>query len=96
MNKIDEIKKNLKELIIEVMEDESLSIDNIEDTTPFFGTDEAPGIIQDSLAILEIATRLGEEYDILPEDFDEEAFVDVNTLSALILEKISSQASSAS
>jgi len=84
MEKINEIKKNVKDLIIEVMEDEALTFDNIQDVTPFFGTDEEPGIIQDSLAILEIATRLGEEYDIMPEDFSDEVFVNVETLSSFI------------
>lgn len=84
MEKINEIKTNVKELILEVMEDEALTFETIQDDTPFFGTDEEPGIIQDSLAILEIATRLGEEYDIMPEDFNDEVFVNVETLSTFI------------
>lgn len=92
MKDVNQIKLFVKELIVEVMEYEDLSPDQIQDDSPFFGTEEEPGLIHDSLAILEIATRLGEEYDIMPEDFNEEAFTDVNSLSALIAEKINVQA----
>ena len=92
MKDVNQIKLFVKELIVEVMEYEDLSPDQIQDDSPFFGIEEEPGLIHDSLAILEIATRLGEEYDIMPEDFNEEAFTDVNSLSALIVEKINVQA----
>ncbi len=92
MKDLNEIKAFVKELIVDVMEYEDMSADQIKDDAPFFGTEDEPGLIHDSLAILEIATRLGEEYDIMPEDFTEDAFTDVNTLSVLIHEKINIQA----
>ncbi|MEZ4986052.1 MAG: hypothetical protein R2795_13620 [Saprospiraceae bacterium] len=91
MKEINEIKQFIKELVIEVLELEDLTPDQIVDDAPFFGTDEEPGIIHDSLAVLELATRIGEQYDIMPEEFNEAAFTNVNTLSQLIFEKINAE-----
>ena len=88
----NDIKVVVKNLIVEVMEYEDMSPSDIQDDAPFFGTDENPGLIHDSLAVLELATRLGEEYEIMPEDFSEEAFTNVNSLTALILEKTNVEA----
>lgn len=88
MKEIHEIKLFIKELVIEVLELAPLTPDQIADDAPFFGTDESPGIISDSLAVLELATRIGEMYDIMPEEFSESAFTCVDTLSQLIYDKL--------
>ena len=88
MKEINEIKLFIKELVIEVLELNHLTPDQIADDAPFFGTDDSPGIIHDSLAVLELATRIGEMYDIMPEEFNESAFTNVNTLSQLIYDKV--------
>lgn len=87
---MEHIKNRIKEIVIEVL---GLKIQpkEIQDQEPFFGTDDHPGLIQDSLAVLEIATRIGEEFDILPEEFNEDAFLDVETLAHLIQSKVDTQ-----
>ena len=86
--KIEEIQKKVKQCIIDVLELEDTETGDISNEEPFFGTEEEPGIIQDSLAILEISTRLGEEYEIDPTEFNEESFQNVNTLSEMILQNM--------
>jgi acyl carrier protein len=84
MKDLTQIQDTIKQTIIEVLELDDITPADIDNDAPFFGTEEEPGIIQDSLAILEISTVLGEEFDILPTEFNEESFQNVNTLSAMI------------
>jgi acyl carrier protein len=84
MKDLQQIQDTVKQTIIDVLEMEGVTPADIDNDAPFFGTEEEPGIIQDSLAILEISTVLGEEFDIIPTEFNEEAFQNVNTLSAMI------------
>ena len=86
--KIEEIQKKVKQCIIDVLELEGTETSDISNEEPFFGTEEESGIIQDSLAILEISTRLGEEYEIDFTEFNEESFQNVNTLSEMILRNV--------
>lgn len=79
-----EIKREIKEVIIEVLCLDILP-EEIKDDQSFFGTEDEPGIIEDSLVILEIATVLSEKYDIPPTEFSEDTFVNVNTLAELTL-----------
>lgn len=91
MQDIIAIQNKVKACIIEVLDLSDLTPDSIDNTTPFFGTDEEPGIIQDSLAILEISTVLGEEFGIMPTEFDEESFQNVETLSLMIQNSLASE-----
>lgn len=84
MQDLTAIQNKVKACIIEVLDLSDLTPDSIDNTTPFFGTEEEPGIIQDSLAILEISTVLGEEFGIMPTEFDEESFHNVEALSLMI------------
>ncbi len=84
MKDLKQIQDTVKQTIIDVLELEGLTPADIDNDAPFFGTEEEPGIIQDSLAILEISTVLGEEFDIIPTEFNEESFQNVNTLSEMI------------
>jgi acyl carrier protein len=79
---LDLIKKEIKEIIIEVLRLDCKPED-INDDANFFGTETEPGIIEDSLVILEIATLISEKYDIPPTEFNEDTFINVNSLAEL-------------
>jgi len=81
---LTQIQQTVKQTIIDVLELEDVTPEDITNDQPFFGTDEEPGLIQDSLAILEISTSLGEEFDIIPTEFNEDSFQNVVTLSEMI------------
>ncbi|MFC0186386.1 Acyl carrier protein [Pseudarcicella hirudinis] len=86
MAQLAEIKEKVSSII-----DNVLQLDGavtITDETSFFGNEESAGLIQDSLAILEIASRLAEEYGILPSDLDEASFQNLQTLSEMIYSKV--------
>ena len=91
MAELNEIKARVKEIILDILQAEGNEVE-ITDETPFFGTEEHPGVIQDSLAILEISSKLADEYCLFPSDFNEEAFQNVQTLSEVIVEKIKENA----
>ena len=78
------IQEKVKQCIIDVLELDNTTTEDIKNDAPFFGTDEERGIIQDYLAVLELSTRLGEEFGIIPTEFNEESFQNVETLSAMI------------
>ena len=84
--RVQEIKTEIKEVLIDVLRLD-MTPEDIKDDQSFFGTEEDPesGIIQDSLVILEIATILSEKYDIPPTDFNEETFINVNSLADLAI-----------
>jgi len=84
MQDIIAIQNKVKSCIIEVLDLTDLTPESIDNQTPFFGTDDQPGIIQDSLAILELSTVIGEEFGIMPTEFDEDSFQNVETLSQMI------------
>lgn len=88
MTELSIIKNKVSEIILDILQAEG-NVVELTDETPFFGTEEHPGIIQDSLAILEISSKLADEYGLFPSDFNEEAFLNVQTLSELILSKVS-------
>lgn len=83
-----EIANRIKEILIEVLQDDTLKADQIGDTAPFFGTEEEPGLIEDSLLILEIVSLIGDEFGIDPSDFDEDVFINVEKVAKLIVEKL--------
>jgi acyl carrier protein len=87
MTELSAIKNKVSEIILDILQAEG-NVVELTDETPFFGTEEHPGIIQDSLAILEISSKLADEYSLFPSDFNEEAFLNVQTLSELILSKV--------
>jgi acyl carrier protein len=87
MTELSAIKTKVSEIILDILQAEG-NVVELTDETPFFGTEEHPGVIQDSLAILEISSKLADEYCLFPSDFNEEAFLNVQTLSELILSKV--------
>jgi acyl carrier protein len=91
MYQLDEIKASVKTIILDILQAEG-NVVELTDDTPFFGTEEQEGIIQDSLAILEISSKLADEFCLFPSDFNEEAFQNVETLSQLIYDKVQENA----
>lgn len=85
---IENIQLKVKETIIEVMEMEGTNPEDIGITDSFFGDEETPGLIEDSLAILEISSALSEEFDVDPSFFNEDSFQNVETLSNMIAENM--------
>ena len=85
----EDIQRKIKEVIIEVLQNDELQVEDIGSEDVFFGTNEEPGIIEDSLLVLEIVSILADEFDIDPSEFNEETFISVETLSNMILEKTS-------
>ncbi len=79
MNK-QELTLKVKEILIEVL-NLKLTPDQIEDNQPLFGTDESPGLFEDSLAVLEVTSVLMAEFDVEASIFNEESFHSVDTLS---------------
>ena len=84
MENLDQIREKVKVCIIESLGMDEVSPSDITNDMPFFSTDDTPGLIQDSLAILEVASRVSEEFGILPSDFGSDSFQNVNTLSETI------------
>jgi acyl carrier protein len=83
-----DIQNKIKTITIEVLK---LGVDPLEISieTPFFSiSPDKPGLIEDSLAILEISSRIAEEFDIAPGELREEDFQNIATLSAAIAEKV--------
>ncbi len=81
---IESIQEKIEAIIIDVLKlnkkPGELGVD-----TPFFSNSPAnPGIIEDSLAILEISSRIAEEFDLMPSEIDEKAFKNIGTLSEAI------------
>ena len=92
MEQVDQIREKVKVCIIESLGMEEVDPSDITNDMPFFSTGDTPGLIQDSLAILEVASRVSEEFGILPSDFDGDSFQNVNTLSITIQKCLSQEA----
>jgi acyl carrier protein len=80
MSALANIQDRIREIVIDVLQADGELVE-LTNETPFFGTEDHPGVIQDSLAILEIASRLAEEFGLMPSDLGEEAFQNLDTLS---------------
>ena len=59
----------------------------IEDAQPLFGTDDAPGLFDDSLAVLEVTSALMSEFDLDASVFNESSFATVESLSETIYQE---------
>jgi acyl carrier protein len=84
MENLNEIKEKVKLCIIDALELKDVTPAELDNDASFFGTEDTPGLIQDSLAVLEIASRLSAEFDVSPTEFNESSFQNVTTLSVLI------------
>jgi acyl carrier protein len=83
-----DIQDKIKKITIEVLK-LGVTPAEISVETPFFSTSpDRPGLIEDSLAILEISSCIAEEFDIAPGELREEDFQNISTLSSAIAEKV--------
>lgn len=82
-HKVIELKT--KEILISVL---NLSKDpsELSNDQPLFGTDENPGLFDDSLAVLEVTSVLMAEFELEASDFGEESFKTIGTLSQRIFD----------
>lgn len=96
MENLAQIKEKVKVCIIDALELKGVSPSDIENDASFFGTEDTPGLIQDSLAVLEIASRISEEFDVSPSEFGESSFQSVNTLSDKIFALLAKESLAAS
>lgn len=91
MSTLANIQDRIREIVIDVLQADGAPVE-LTNETPFFGTEDHPGVIQDSLAILEIASRLAEEFGLMPSDLGEEAFQNLTTLSEQVAQKVQENA----
>ncbi|QIP16343.1 acyl carrier protein [Spirosoma aureum] len=91
MSALANIQDRIREIVIDVLQADGELVE-LTNETPFFGTEDHPGVIQDSLAILEIASRLAEEFGLMPSDLGEEAFQNLDTLSEQVALKVQENA----
>jgi len=85
MENKQELAVTVKEILIDVLNLEQTT-EEITNTQPLFGTDESPGLFDDSLAVLEVTSVLMAEFDEDASIFNEESFQTVESLVACIYE----------
>ncbi len=83
MENKQELIVKVKEILIDVLNLEQTP-EEIDNNQPLFGTDESPGLFDDSLAILEVTSVLMAEFDADASIFNEESFQSINSLSECI------------
>jgi len=74
------IEQKTKEILINVLNLKKTA-DELTNDQPLFGTDENPGLFDDSLAVLEVTSVLMSEFELEASDFGEESFKTIGTLS---------------
>lgn len=88
MEQLSVIQEKIKVIIIDVLK-LNTTAGEISNDTPFFSASPAnPGLVEDSLAILEISSRIAEEFNLLPGEVDENSFQNIQTLSEAIAVKV--------
>lgn len=79
MENRQEIAATVKDILIDVLNLDQ-SPEEISNTQPLFGTDEAPGLFDDSLSVLEVTSVLMAEFDEDASIFNEESFQTIDSL----------------
>jgi acyl carrier protein len=74
------IEQKTKEILISVLNLKKTP-EELSNEQPLFGTDENPGLFDDSLAVLEVTSVLMSEFELEASDFGEESFKTIGTLS---------------
>lgn len=78
--KKEELNVKVKEIIIETLNLE-MKVEDIPDETSLFGTNETPGLFDNSLCVLEVTSALIGEFDIEPSCFGNKSFETIGSLS---------------
>lgn len=82
---IDTVSHRIAEIIIERLELEQFTADDLPRDAILFATEEDGGLDLDSIASLEIVAALSDEYELDFDDVDRDHFMSVNTLAAYII-----------
>jgi acyl carrier protein len=82
-----EITFKVKEILVESLNLQE-NASEIEDTQPLFGTNDSPGLFDDSLTVLEVTSAIMAEFDLEASVFNENSFFTVETLSETIYQEI--------
>ncbi len=90
MDSKQELTVKVKEILIDVLNLDQ-NPEQVSNHQPLFGTDESPGLFDDSLAVLEVTSVLMAEFDADASIFNEESFKTVNSLSECIYNEIQKQ-----
>ena len=77
------IEQKTKEILISVLNLKK-TVEELSNDQPLFGTDENPGLFDDSLAVLEVTSVLMSEFELEASDFGEESFKTIGTLATRI------------
>ncbi|WP_143304660.1 acyl carrier protein [Chitinophaga vietnamensis] len=77
------IELKVKEILISVLNLRKTA-DQLSADQPLFGTDDNPGLFDDSLAVLEVTSVLMAEFDLEASVFSEGSFRTIGTLVACI------------
>ena len=85
MNEL-EIKTKIKQILIDVLKLTVDGPDSLKDDQPLFGTENEPGLFEDSLMVLEVTSVMMSEFDVPPSIFGENSFQTVNTLVKVIID----------
>ena len=83
MESKQELTVKVKEILIYVLNLDQTP-DQIDNNQSLFGTDDNPGLFDDSLAVLEVTSVLMAEFDADASIFNEESFQSINSLSECI------------
>jgi acyl carrier protein len=83
MESKQELTVKVKEILIYVLNLDQTP-DQIDNNQSLFGTDDNPGLFDDSLAVLEVTSVLMAEFDADTSIFNEESFQSINSLSECI------------
>ena len=79
MDHKQEITATVKDILIDVLNLDQTP-EEITNTQPLFGTDESPGLFDDSLSVLEVTSVLMAEFDEDASIFNEESFQTIESL----------------
>tara|TARA_B110000977_G_scaffold90925_1_gene120715 strand:- start:93 stop:365 length:273 start_codon:yes stop_codon:yes gene_type:complete len=87
MENKQELTVKVKEILIDVLNLDQTP-DQIDNNQSLFGTDDNPGLFDDSLAVLEVTSVLMAEFDADASIFNEESFQSINSLLNVYTTKI--------
>lgn len=84
MTDTTDIPRRIAEILIERLELEGYTPDDLPRDAILFAPDHEGGLDLDSIASLELVAALSDEYDLDFEDVDREHFMSINSLAAYV------------